>query len=285
MFISKNSRASFFLPTEKNADLAFRRTTHLGVVAHQDDLEIATFAAILECYKNPCKWYSGVVCTDSPGEGYFDDYATCSKEELIKIRRAEQCDVASLGEYSSVIQLGYTSQEIQDITNLDVVQDLIQILELTEPECVYTHSPYDRHYTHLSTFWSLLKAIQSLPQEKRPKKLFGGEVWRDLDWINEEYKEVIRLNDPEQLGKRLIEAYKSQNVGLKKNYNLGIIGRRQANATFLSAYDTELVSGVEYLVDLSLLITDDTVSVFDLVQEQINNFAEDIVARLEKVKR
>ena len=47
----------FFLPL----------TTHLGVGAHQDDLEFMALHGILECYQRPDRWFSGIMVTDGRG--------------------------------------------------------------------------------------------------------------------------------------------------------------------------------------------------------------------------
>ena len=43
---------------------ALARTTHMGVVAHPDDLEILAQPGILDCFGRPDRWFCGVVVTD-----------------------------------------------------------------------------------------------------------------------------------------------------------------------------------------------------------------------------
>ncbi len=43
---------------------ALARTTHLGVAAHQDDLEILAIDGILRCLGDPEQWFCGVVVTE-----------------------------------------------------------------------------------------------------------------------------------------------------------------------------------------------------------------------------
>src|SRR5690606_22893140 len=43
---------------------ALRRTTHLGVGAHPDDLEFFGWHPILQCFEDRSLWYTGVVASD-----------------------------------------------------------------------------------------------------------------------------------------------------------------------------------------------------------------------------
>ena len=52
------STAELFIPDSAALPAALERTSHLAVSAHQDDLEIMTASAILECYQNKEKWFT-----------------------------------------------------------------------------------------------------------------------------------------------------------------------------------------------------------------------------------
>src|ERR1035441_1255603 len=56
--------AQVFVPDGKPVAVALKRITHLGIGAHQDDLEFMAFHGILECYASAKKWFGGVTCTD-----------------------------------------------------------------------------------------------------------------------------------------------------------------------------------------------------------------------------
>jgi len=45
-----------FIPDGKPPQDALARTTHMGIGAHQDDLEIMAVAGILECFQQEDKW-------------------------------------------------------------------------------------------------------------------------------------------------------------------------------------------------------------------------------------
>ena len=62
-----NSTAEVFIPDGKPQKDAFRRITHLGIGAHQDDLEFMAFHGILTCFARDDKWFGGVTCTNGAG--------------------------------------------------------------------------------------------------------------------------------------------------------------------------------------------------------------------------
>ena len=46
---------------------ALKRITHLGIGAHQDDLEFMAFHGVLTCYHSDTQWFGGVTCTNGGG--------------------------------------------------------------------------------------------------------------------------------------------------------------------------------------------------------------------------
>ena len=61
------SEADVWVPDGLPIEEALGRTTHLGVGAHQDDLEFMSLHGILECYDHDDRWYAGVVITNGGG--------------------------------------------------------------------------------------------------------------------------------------------------------------------------------------------------------------------------
>ncbi len=59
-----NPSADLFIPDDFEPSQALGRTTHLGVGAHQDDLEVMALHGILACYKQSEKWFGGVPVTN-----------------------------------------------------------------------------------------------------------------------------------------------------------------------------------------------------------------------------
>ncbi len=53
-----------FIPGKTNESDALKRTTHLAVSAHQDDIEFMAYDGIMKCFKNPELHFTGVVAAD-----------------------------------------------------------------------------------------------------------------------------------------------------------------------------------------------------------------------------
>ena len=60
----RHEKHDIFIPDQTSPSDALSRVTHLGIVSHQDDLEIAAYHGITECFKVPDKWFGGVVVTN-----------------------------------------------------------------------------------------------------------------------------------------------------------------------------------------------------------------------------
>src|SRR4051812_18091409 len=99
----KLSRASaeVFVPDQVPLALALPRTTHLGIGAHHDDLEIMAAHGILECFGRADRWFTGVVVTDGAGSARDFEYAAHTDEQLKAVRRLEQKKAAYVGEYGA----------------------------------------------------------------------------------------------------------------------------------------------------------------------------------------
>ena len=67
MKLSQES-AQIFVPDQLPLGVGLPRTTHLGIGAHHDDLEIMAAHGILECFASAERWFTGVVVTDG---GHF----------------------------------------------------------------------------------------------------------------------------------------------------------------------------------------------------------------------
>ena len=62
-----NPKADLLIPDQTEGPTAFARTTHLGIGAHQDDLEFMAFHGILACFAREDRWFGGVTCTNGAG--------------------------------------------------------------------------------------------------------------------------------------------------------------------------------------------------------------------------
>ncbi len=211
-----NATAAIFVPDGKPVADALKRITHLGIGAHQDDLEFMAFHGILECFANEQKWFGGVTCTNGSGSSRTGPYANCTDPQMMSIRRQEQNDAAVVGQYGIMLQLDYPSSAVKSATDPALKNDLKEILAATRPEVVYTHNPADKHDTHLGVVIAALQAMRELPREQRPKKVIGCEVWRNLDWLPDADKVLMDVSGRDNLAAALNGVFDSQIAGGKR---------------------------------------------------------------------
>ena len=273
--------AELFVPDGLPAEQALARTTRMAFGAHQDDLEIMAYAAILECYQRKDQWFTGVVVTNgsgSPRDGVYKDY---TDDEMRVVRRAEQKKAAVVGEYAAQALLDYTSAAIKSAANKDPVADIAMLLKAAQPEIVYAHNLADKHDTHVAVTVRLIEAIRGLAPAQRPKKLYGCEVWRDLDWMIDEDKVAFDCSGHENLQASLLGIFDSQIAGGKR-YDLATLGRRKAHATYYATHGTDVTTGLTFAMDLTPLIRDTSKDLAGFVQEHIDRFSKEVADRLRK---
>ncbi|HEX7571324.1 MAG TPA: PIG-L family deacetylase, partial [Verrucomicrobiae bacterium] len=251
-----NSTAEICIPDGKPETEALRRITHLGIGAHQDDLEFMAFHGILECFARDDKWFGGVTCTNGAGSSRTGLYANYTDAQMMKIRRQEQNTAATIGQYGVMIQLDYSSQVIKRWDDRYLKNDLYRILNETQPEVVYTHNPADKHDTHIAVVVAALQAMREMMPSKLPKRVIGCEVWRNLDWLPDEEKVVMDVSGHDNLAAALNGVFDSQITGGKR-YDLATYGRRSANATFFESHATDKANQVIFGIDLTPLTKDD----------------------------
>ena len=269
MFTKENQEV--YVPDGTDPDEALRRTTHLTIAAHQDDIEIMAIDGILQGLKDPEAHFSGCVITDGHGSPRAGKFGHVSDDEMAQIRIEEQKAAARLGKYSAQVFLGYTSAKVKDPSDPALVDDLTTLLQVTQPQILYTHNPADKHTTHVAVFLRVIQALRRLPKEIRPKKVYGCEVWRNLDWLPDEIKTVFNVSAEHELQAALIDVFESQVAG-GKNYTEAIVGRRIANATFFASHATDNATRLAYALDLTPLIEDDSLDVVTWVQGKITEF-------------
>ena len=260
---------------------ALKRTTHLAISAHQDDLEIMAYDGILKCFGRADAWFTGVVVTNGAGSPRDDLYADYDDERMQLVRRDEQKKAAIVGEFAALALLMHTSAEVKDAANPDVVAEMKEILEATMPEVVYTHNLGDKHDAHVSVALRVIAAIRSLPKDKRPKKLYGCEVWRALDWMMDNEKVSFDVSAHPNLAAALLGVFDSQICGGKR-YDLASVGRRIANATYADSHGVDLSDSLINAMDLTPLIEDDNLDIAAYVTGYIERFLDDVKGKLNK---
>lgn len=275
--------AQVFVPDNLSLDEALARTTHLAIAAHQDDIEIMAAAPILECFQQPDRWFTGVVVTDgrgSPRDGLYKDY---TDEDMRMVRIKEQKKAAILGEYAAQILMDYPSKSIKDGSLSESVTDLLGILEATNPRFVYTHNLADKHDTHVAVALRVIQAIRNLPATTRPDKLYGCEVWRDLDWLPDDQKVAFDLSSHQNLQTALVGVFDSQIAGGKR-YDLATLGRRKANATYYQSHGVDSSDGLSYGMDLTPLIIHPEMDIAVFIDSSIQLFARDVADKINRFK-
>ena len=272
--------ARLFVPDGAEPASALARTTHLGIGAHQDDLEFMAFHGIRECFHHEqARWFTGVTCSDGAGSPRTAGYARTTPEEMKAIRRQEQDTAAIIGRYAAMIQLDHPSADIKRATDTALRDDLLTILRATRPEVVYTHNLADKHVTHIAVVVPVIQAIRLLPPDERPRKLYGCEVWRSLDWMNDDAKVILDTGGADNLACSLNGVFDSQIAGGKR-YDLAVMGRRLANATFFDSHTTDQVQQSTYAMDLTPLIVDEHADLLSLVLGHIRQFENDVAAKV-----
>lgn len=271
-----------FVPDGTIQNVAIERTTHMAIAAHQDDIEIMAYHGIEACFQKQDQFFMGVVVTNGAGSARDNIYKEYTNEQMMDVRRLEQIKAAVLGEYSALALLNYPSSAVKDPKNEEVIQEIATLLEKAQPEIVYTHNLADKHDTHIGVIIKTILAIRLLPQTLRPKKVYGCEVWRNLDWVNDNEKVMLDVSNHPNLASSLVEIFDSQIIGGKR-YDAATIGRRLANATFNASHEVDQASALTYAIDLTPLCLDDSIDILDFILSYIDRFKKDVEARVSKM--
>ena len=271
--------ADVFVPDGAPVERALARTTHLGIGAHQDDLEFMTVHGILACFGQADKSYCGVTCTDGAGSSRTGVYAAYTDEQMKAVRRLEQRTAAMVGRYGAMLQLDFTSKEVKARDNRAVVDDLVEILRATRPRVVYTHAPSDKHDTHVGVARAAIAAVRRLPPAERPEAVYGCEIWRDLDWLPDERKVVLDVSDRANISSALSGVFDSQISGGKR-YDDAVLGRRRAHATFFESHAVDAATLLTFAMDLTPLVRDDALSLAEYTASLVDAMRADVLARI-----
>jgi LmbE family N-acetylglucosaminyl deacetylase len=275
--------AEIFVPDGLTPEEALARTTHMAVAAHPDDLEIMAFDGILKCFQRDDRWFCGVVITDGSGSPRDDLYKDYTDEAMQVVRRKEQKKAAVVGEYGAQVLLDYPSAAVKDGSSRAIVEDIGCLFRAARPEVVYTHNLADKHDTHVGVALRVIEAARSLPAVERPQRLYGCEVWRDLDWMVDVDKVAFDCSAHENLQAALLGIFDSQICGGKR-YDLATLGRRRANATYYASHDIDIATGMIFAMDLTPLVLDPAKDIHVYVQQFIHRFAQDVKERLERLR-
>ena len=276
-----NQKAIIYIPDGAEQGAALRRITHLCIAAHQDDIEFMAYGPIAECFGKKDKWFGGVVVTDGAGSPRSGLYADYTDEDMKAVRIVEQKKAAVVGEYGAQILLGCPSSQAKDRKDTQIVRQLADILRAARPQYVYTHNLADKHATHVGVAAKVIAALRLLKEDERPEKVFGCEVWRDLDWMPDSEKVFLDCGGHPNIGRCLSAVFDSQIVGGKR-YDLAAEGRRLANATFSASHACDTYTALNYAMDLTPLMLDKDLKIADYVAGFIAKFEQEVRQTLAK---
>ena len=151
----------------------------------------------------------------------------------------------------------------------------IRLFENTQPRYVYTHNLADKHPTHVAVAMRTIQALRKLPDDHKPERVYGCEVWRSLDWMLDEDKVVFDTSSHENLQASLLGVFDSQASG-GKSYDLATMARRRANATYFALHDADVSTSLAFAMDLTSLVHNAALNVSQYIQEYIDRFAVDV---------
>ncbi len=274
--------ADVFIPDGKPVADAMARTTHLCIAAHQDDTEIFASHGIYECFGKKDLWFTSVIVTNGAGSPRSGIYGSYSDKEMQAVRREEQRKAAFVGEYSAQIQLAHPSSHAKNPKETRLRSDLVEILKACRPKTIYLHNPADKHETHVATLLRSVEAIRECSGIFSPEKVYGCEVWRDLDWLPDGDKVVLPLPHCRNLSSALLGVFDSQISGGKR-YDLAAEGRRLANATFHESHGTDKYDSMTFAIDLMPLVENKSLSVSDFILAKIDDFKNDVAVKISKI--
>ena len=270
-----------YVPDAVETGAALARTTHMAIAAHQDDIEIMALDGILPCFGEAEQWFLGVIVTDGAGSPRDGLYGKYTDVEMRTIRRVEQKKAAFVGEYGAAVFLDHPSSGIKNPAVSGPKEDLLALLRAARPRVVYTHNLADKHDTHVAVALRTIAAIREMAPAERPEKLYGCEVWRDLDWMVGADKNVFQLDGHENIAAALLGVFDSQIAGGKR-YDLATFGRRRAHATYHQSHGVDAAQMINFGMDLTPLVEDATLDIAGFVEERIARFSADVSARIGK---
>ena len=273
--------ADVFVPGGGDPVEALARTTHLAIVAHQDDLEFLAYHGIAECFGRGDRSFTGVVVTDGRGSPRSGAFAGMSDDQMVAVRREEQRRAGEIGRYGLLIQLAHPSAGVKSGSK-PAVDDLVAVLAGCRPQVLYTHNPADRHDTHVAVLLRTFEAARRVPLDSRPARVLGCEGWRDLDWLTGDARIELPVEPHGSLAGDLISVFESQIAGGKR-YDLAVEGRRRANATFGDSHSVDSAQGVILAMEMTTLFHVDSADPRKFIEAQFDALRYDARARLRRI--
>jgi hypothetical protein len=124
-----------------------------------------------------------------------------------------------------------------------------------------------------------IAALRSVSAETRPEKVYGCEVWRDLDWLPDDEKQALPVSSRANVAAALVGVFDSQVSGGKR-YDLATAGRRVAHATYFASHGTDEETALSFAMDLTPLVDDPSRPIADFVLGAVDRFRADVARRI-----
>lgn len=229
------------------------KVRYVAVSAHKDDMEMFALGGIAAAYREG--GFAGVVLTDGGACPRAPRYAEVDDEDMAAIRTAEQKRAAETGRYEELCLFERSSDAVKEAAKAQggLVDELAEVLSrYPRVEAAFVHNPFDEHPTHVAAFVTAIRAFSALPEEIRPERVYGCEVWRGLDWLPASRKVAIDVSGTEPLARSLMDCFESQNA--VKRYDIASLARRQANATFYQSHEGDTASELIFALDATKLV-------------------------------
>jgi hypothetical protein len=144
---------------------------------------------------------------------------------------------------------------------------------------VYLHNLADKHDTHVAVAMRSIRALRAVRDDLMPTRVYGCEVWRDLDWLADDDKQILPVSARANIAASLVGVFDSQVTGGKR-YDLATAGRRLAHATYYASHGTDQESALSFAMDLTPLVADPTLDIAEYVLGYVDRFREDVVKRM-----
>ena len=277
-FVKKN--AEIYVPDGSDAMAALKKTTHMAISAHEDDIEIMAIDGIVKTFMKGDASFTAVVATDGAGSARDGKYGDYTDEQMKAVRVIEQKKAANVGDYGALVMLQYSSAEMKNKDDKNYEKDLIKVLDVARPDVIYTHNLADKHDSHIATVIKTIKALREMKGYK-PKHLYGCEVWRSLDWRLDEDKTAFDVTGFDSLANALLGVFDSQIAGGKR-YDLATDGRRRANATYYASHAVDNAEKLAFALELTPLL-DKNVDIVDYICSYIERFKNDVKSKISKM--
>ena len=201
------------------------------------------------------------------GVNVFSVYITDGSSEIFKDRK-----IAAIRQKEAIDALGvvrakagiFFKHQSRNLSFVEVVKEIKEILIFLKPEIVYIPSPFERHPTHLKVTEMTIKALRQI--KNYCPAFWGYNVWSG-NWRGEEInafdvKKVINIK------KKAICMHKSQQK--YKDYASGMIGRNRYEGVFLETHGKKRFEYAETFVNMNELLTNRRLSLKGFLRRKGN---------------